>query len=266
MKNDEVKLFGLLIIESLREEDQKTGEILYQEVIKYKKFQEPNLSAFFYRINSKSEFFKLLSDTIEKIQNDKFFPVLHIEAHGSTDGIQLTSNEIITWDEIVPYFQKINLLLSNLLVINLGVCYGISLISKIDPEDRAPFRALVGATKEIRETEILVAFEAFYDKLFFSFDFESCLKLMNQSIDSKIDIFFLITGEYCFDQMVNPDRDPTNFQKIVSKHTLEQKLNNKKYASTSIEEVKFIVENEIRGFLLEAKEKKDYYLMKDITD
>jgi len=265
MKSDEVKIFGLLIIESLRKDDQKTGERLYNDLIKYKLFQEPNLSAFFYRVNSKSELLKLLNDTNEKIKIEKFFPVLHIEAHGSLDGIQLTSNEIVTWKELIPYFQKINVLLSNLLVISLGVCYGISLIANINPEERSPFRAIIGASKEINQDEILHGFEVFYDNLFFSFNIENCLKLMNQNIDSNKDRFFLITGEYCFDQIVNPDRDPVHFQKLVSNQAIKQKLHEKKYKGVTIEEVKIIVEKEIRGYFQEASAKKDCYLMKDIT-
>ncbi len=139
MKSEDVKSLGVVIIESLRGSDKKTGKILHEEALRYKQFKEPNLSNYYYEERTKASFIKRLDNIYKEVSKKGFFPFIHIEAHGYDNGIQLSSGEKITWRELMPYFTKINVALSNSLVISLGSCYGISIINSIDPTRRAPF-------------------------------------------------------------------------------------------------------------------------------
>jgi len=122
MKYDEVKEFGLVIIESLKESDLKTGTLLHNGLLKYKKLQEPNLSSFLFTVKNKEELFQTLHGIIAKVKTNTLFPILHLEMHGSVDGVRLTSNEFVIWDELLPIFREINILLLNSLTVMTSMC------------------------------------------------------------------------------------------------------------------------------------------------
>lgn len=264
MKSDEVKEFGLVIIESLRENDKKTGTSLHEETIKYKKFIESNLSSYLYVVKNKHEFFNILNEIKNKIATDKFFPILHLEMHGFEDGVQLSSGEIVKWNELMPIFCEVNELLSNLLLIMLGLCKGASIISYIDPSKRAPFRAIIGATRDLDEIELLIGCETFYDNYFFSFDLVKSLELMNHEIDEQKPTFHLLTSEKCFYDIVDLDRDPEHFSKMVENFTSIEQQTNENFKDKPLEQIRDYVDKKLRNLITKLEKNKDYFLMNDL--
>lgn len=264
MKSEEIKIFGLVIIESLNETDKKTGTILHEEAIKYKKFQEPNLSSFLYTVKTKEALFKTLDAIIQRIKVDKLFPFLHFETHGCDEGIRMASGEVVTWKELLIKTRKINILLGNELVLFLAMCNGTTIIGKMKPLERAPFLAIISTVTEINENDLLKAFEAFYNHYFFSFNPKESLDLMNVSLNGANPKFNLLTASYCFDGIVNPDRDPKHFQATVLKHAEREKAENPTFKDKDLNEIKIYTEQRLRTILEEAKNKKDYFLMKDL--
>ena len=265
MKSEEVKGFGIIIIESLKENDKKTGSILYDETIKYKKFSEIHFTSYLYKISTRNELFKILEHIIEKVKNDKFFPLLHLEMHGYEKGIELASNEIVKWVELMDYFRQINVLLSNRLIIMLSMCKGIFIGSSIDPSKRAPFNYIIGANSEIYEDELLIGYQTFYENYLFTFDPIKSLEKMNIESNGKRK-FFMLDSESCFDDIVNPDRDPIRFLKLVNEFSIKEKNTNKDMKDKSIEEVKKYIEIKLRNIFIEHKDNRDFFLMNDIRN
>jgi hypothetical protein len=179
------EIFELIIIESLKKEEKQTGEILHDETIKYKKFQEAVLSSSLIKVKSKLEFIESLRNICKRVENDKLYPILHIETHGSLNGFHLSNGEEISWEELFEETRKINLLLKNSIMINLSMCYGMSMIAKINPDERAPFRAIVGTARPISWQLLLQSFEIFYNNYFFSFSVEDSIELVNKNIGDK---------------------------------------------------------------------------------
>lgn len=267
MKSEDIKILGPVIIESLKKDEKKTGKILVEEILKYKRFEEPNLSAFYYPVQTKNEFIASLNMIIKRVQKDHLFPFLHIEAHGSVHGIQLASNETILWEEFLPYLRKLNVLLHNSLVLSLGTCFGISLISTIDPTMRAPFRIVIGAVKEISIEDIIAGFERYFDVYFFSFDPVKALQEMNNAVGGEKNKFFMITDHECFTKILDADRDPSNTEKIIMKTAIIEKISNPSYATLKFAHVKEIVKRKILELLHHTKlNSKDYFLMNDLVE
>jgi len=266
MKSEDFKEFGVVIIESLKEEDKKTGTALHEEIIKYKKFIESNLSSYLYIVNSKAEFFEVLKNLIEKIKTDKFYPILHIEAHGSEYGIELASKEFVKWEEMIDLFREMNILLSNMLIIMMGLCVGMSIIRVINPSKRAPFRAVIGAVHEVDEVELLIGCETFYDNFFFSFDHIKSLNLMNSEIDEKKSTFHLMTAEKCFEKMSDPDRDPIFFTKLIDQQVEVEKIQNQGLKGKTDQEIRAFAESKLRNVFSELKTKEDFFLMNDLEE
>jgi hypothetical protein len=260
------KTFGIIIIESLRKNDKKTGEILYNEVIKYKIFEEPVLTAFLYKVSTKQEFYRILIDTALKVEKESFFPILHLEMHGDTLGLQFESGEYSAWEEIMPYFRTINVLIKNYLIIMLASCESNMIYGHLDPTKRAPFRIVIGALKKVGEKDILKCFETFYNNYFFKMDPFESVHLMNQEISKEYNTFVTMTSEKFFDKMLDPNHDPEHFEKLIENQSYYNKTTDKYFINLPFDVVKKITKERIVNGFAELRTYRDYFTMKDLKD
>jgi len=255
MKYCEVKEFGLVIIESLRGTDLKTGTLLHTGLMKNKKFQEPTLSSFLYIVKTKEELFQTLNGIIAKMKTNALFPILHLEMHGFENGIQLTSNEYVRWDELLPIFREINILLSNNLTIMMSMCMGITMAFDIDTSKQAPFNMIIGTIRDISGIELFNGYDSFYDNYFFTFDSVKSTELMNNEIDTNQSTFTYIKAKYIFDEIVEYDR--------TKRFSIIEKERKSELADKSAKEIRLFIEKEIRTIFGDDDD-KDYFLMSDL--
>jgi len=94
-------------------------------------------------------------------------PIIHLSAHGSDQGIELTSHEFVTWKQLASYLLSVSPpeLRAGLLLC-LCSCEGLSGIKMAMAEDPPPFFGVVGPTEAIDWYDGLVAFITFYHLLF----------------------------------------------------------------------------------------------------
>lgn len=270
MKNISTVSFGIVIIESLNEFDDagkiqcKTGSNLFNSLIKYKKFQEPELTTKLHTVNTIIEFMAVLDSIIYEVKRNNFFPILHIETHGSEDGMKLASGEIITWENLFSKTTELNILLKNSLLITLAMCSGTTIIGQIDPSQRAPFGIIVGTLQSINYMSLQIAFDEFYDHYFFSFSISESVEKMNTSNKNSAPRFDIITSKFCFDQIVDIERDPTNFQRMINYKANLLKATNSRFKKIEFNEIKKTVEIDLRLFFANIKNNRDFFLMKDL--
>lgn len=160
----EVNAFAVWIIQSLGADERQTGQNLYDDVLKLKRFKEEILTVELTNVATREEFFSALSDIKDKIVNEQWHVIVHIEAHGGDNGINLSSGEFVSWEELMYATRPINIALKNYLIIHLAMCYGASILARLDPKDRAPFRAIIATANPIGERDLEDAFNAFYDE------------------------------------------------------------------------------------------------------
>lgn len=264
MKSDDIKKFGLIIIESLPNEEQKTGYDLYSTIIQYKTFEFPDLGSEYYDINNRKDFFWLLKDLVRKAVEENFFFILHIEVHGFDDGIELKNGEEITWGEMIPYFQEINIHYNNYLFIILGICRGASILKYINPTERAPFRSLISSEKDIFLVDLIPGFEEFYKHFFFEFDAIESLEKYNSVVNNPKDKLLLVSAEYCFDTIADIDRPTADKKKLkeIYKERLIWNYPDLKYFPE--EQTDRYIEAKLKETFEGLKTKKDYFLMRDL--
>ena len=263
-KNRVPKRFELCILESLKKDEKQTGEILHNETIKYKKFIEPNLTSSLTKIESKKEFISVFNRLVNHIKKGKVFIILHIESHGSEEGIHLSNGEIFSWEEFFNETRKLNLLLKNSLIINLAMCHGVSLIAKINPVERAPFRAIIGITDKISWGKLLEGFEEFYNNFFFTFDGEESVIKVNEILNSNEGRFFYLKSEEFIDGFIDMDRDPEFTKRLINNYAILEKVNNPALKNSDFQEAIKSSERFIESVLTEVKSKRDFFLMKDV--
>lgn len=213
---DGVKVY---IIESLRAEDLKTGEDL-KDNLRQIWFDQNLLTDFdcqYNFVNNRKELIYVL-DEIEKqvIENNKF-PFIQIECHGSSDGIQLKSMEMVTWKELFDYIRPINVASQNFLFLNLSMCNGEKVIRYIEPTKRAPFRAVTGPVGEVFPEVLEESWLSFYKNFMNSLETKSGF---HKLADSSGLIYF--TQEFIFDAYYDlANKDPELFEALRKQELYE---------------------------------------------
>jgi hypothetical protein len=264
MENVENKTFGIAIIESLKADDRKTGTFICEEVLKSVRFKHLNINTYFYSVNNRIEFFDVLYNIIDKIRNDEYIPILQIETHGYEDGIELSSSEIITWEEVIAETRKINILLKNKLALFICACEGNSIIGSIDPSQRAPFRFLISSFKKRYPVEILDAFTEFYNSIFSAVPIAECIQLMNKVIAADKTLFNCITSSQCFDSMVDLNRDVNNYNRFLNQIANVEKASNTEYKDVEFAIVSQKVEKKVKLMVKDLENMRGYFEMTDL--
>jgi hypothetical protein len=127
--------------------------------------------------------------------NSNLVPVLHISAHGYDEGIEFSSGEVITWDQLRHLLKPINKALNGGLLLCMSTCKGYSgsrMAMFLDQDDH-PFFAIVGNSERPSWPETAVAFTTFYHLIangHFIIDSVNAMR-----IASGNQFFFVITAE-----------------------------------------------------------------------
>jgi hypothetical protein len=95
------------------------------------------------------------------------YPILHLSAHGGTQGIQLSSGQVITWPDLRQMLVPINQSLQGLLLLCMSACEGYSACQMAMEEGDAPhpYFAVVGNPGKPTWSDTAVSYLAFYHLL-----------------------------------------------------------------------------------------------------
>lgn len=222
MDDFEITKQGIVIIQWLNYGDRQLGEELFHN-ISNKENERENYFVAFYKVQTKTEFIDLLQHLIKTTTKGTLF-TLHIVAHGNEDCIGISSTECITWKELFNYTRELNIIMGNNLLLVLSSCVGGGILSYIEPEKRAPYRAVIANTRKVLMSDAHIGFSTFYADYYNILDIRKSLEALNTSIDFSKTIdgrkkteFFIMTAEHSFDEIFNPERDPVFFESIVNK-------------------------------------------------
>lgn len=248
----EITKYKIVIIQSLKDDDLKTGEMLYNRLSATLPLKYPDTSVKFYNIKDKRELAVVFYTICNEIENGELV-TLQIEAHGCEEGIELTSDELVTWKEFFGIIRPINEKMLNLLLVCMSMCYGGALITHFEPEKRAPYRAFIGVGSTIKAGVLLDGFSAFYENyhnLLDSFGAYEAMKNATIDVDTGRSPFWFMSSEDVFQKTLDPDRDPDNFKHMVNEQYVKQRVDGKDVTWEQ-------VANEIRELL--TKTHKRYY-------
>jgi hypothetical protein len=91
-------------------------------------------------------------------------PILHISAHGSQDGIELSSGQVIFWADLRQLLQAVNQALNHCLIVCLSCCEGYSGVrmAMFTEDDGYPFFAIVANSSKPLWAETAIGYATFY--------------------------------------------------------------------------------------------------------
>lgn len=176
----ENKFNKIFVIESLADKDPKTGVRLYDD-LNVLKVTLPHLKCELIKVKNIDD----LSQTLKRIENEvkhhNVFPVIHMEVHGSKNGLQFMLGET-PWDALKDLFININLSCKNHLLVTLAACEGVYMTRIVMPGEPSPFWGLIAPTAVISSGQLEVSFQSFYKEFLTSLNGDQALKVLNDSL------------------------------------------------------------------------------------
>jgi len=161
---------AIIAIESLRSDDLKTGNRLFEDI--FVPIQNKNkIVTEYHSIKNKSDMFKLLYEIKDQAERG-IKPILHFDFHGDSEkGLEINpSKEYFSWEELTECLRKINSLTKNNLGVVLSACDSLHAITSIDITKASPYWFLIGSEYKVTAGFIEEKFPLFYLELFENFD------------------------------------------------------------------------------------------------
>jgi len=187
------------VIESLRPNDAKTGTELFNDVIRRRMMQKGlEAQCALITVDSKLEFFNAL-ETIKKAEVYQLAnPIIHFEMHGDENGLQVSNNEIISWQEIQFFLLQLNGICRNNLFVSMATCKGGYIHKAINPSMWTPFWGFMGPFEEVIDAEILANYSPFYDEFLQSGSFNDAVTALHAANPVGYSRFRFHNTEYMF--------------------------------------------------------------------
>lgn len=106
-----------------------------------------------------------LAEAMEKHQN--LLPLLHISAHGDSEGIELSNGDQVPWYELRDMLKPANAALGGKLLVCMSCCQGYAGIrmAMYPNETELPYLALVGNAQSPTWADTAVAYATFYHRI-----------------------------------------------------------------------------------------------------
>ncbi|MFA5770219.1 MAG: hypothetical protein WC894_01850 [Patescibacteria group bacterium] len=130
----------------------------------------------------------------EYFESNSVQPIIHISAHGNSEGIELTSKEKVNWKDLKLLLKPINKVLNGKLLVSLSSCNGSSGCRMSMHDDDFPFLAVIGNKSSPKWSETNIAYATFYHLFHNDKSLYNCVEAMKtasgnnnfQLISSKI--------------------------------------------------------------------------------
>ncbi|EHH1101711.1 hypothetical protein ACJO1Z_23140 [Vibrio parahaemolyticus] len=149
MKIENLEINKVRVIESLRDNDVKTGEEIETHIR-----QISNVTDSTYLVKkTKNEFLGAL-DTIYDDAEPSDGIMLFLEVHGSKFGIEV-NGELIQWSELNQYFLKINEKIGLGLVIVFSCCFGAYYYKQTTLKVASPYFVMFGVDEKVYPDDLL---------------------------------------------------------------------------------------------------------------
>ncbi len=217
----------IYIIESLFQEDIKTGALLYNDVIKWKTYSHEILQSEYIETPDVQSF----EDSLNRIYSETLkgtLPFIHFEIHGHVlkGGFVLRSKELISWNSLASLTRKINISTNNNLIISLATCFGAYFLNSLDINEVAPFACCVSTTDKITANEIQQDFTSFFETVLTTTSFNLAVKELNKSNSIYNKYHFFSSEEFLellFRRMADSDFNSKTIQHRTWVNSLTKK-------------------------------------------
>ncbi len=180
----------------------RTGTRLYEMVEPVATASNRQVAVHHFAIETQRDLFDRLLAIAAETADSGRTPILHLETHGSPEGLQLASGEFVTWEHLRPALTDLNIATHLNLVVIVAACDGLDLLRILQPTHRATARIIIGPNRPLTNGEVDRANRAFYTTLFDTFDLFFAYSAMNDTIElpseTRKELFSTMSAEQMF--------------------------------------------------------------------
>ena len=135
----------------------------------------------YFRVEDRAQLFSVLGEVERVVRDAGLAPVLHIESHGTEEGIALADGSLVAWGLLKSRLTEINKGCRMNLLTVMSMCHGGHLASQLmQVTEPAPVWALIGTAKEVLPCRLQEAFQEFYTELLTAYDGRAAIDAMNR--------------------------------------------------------------------------------------
>lgn len=116
------------------------------------------------RVDSADHFIDTMRQCAEVAGRDPYVPLVHLECHGSPDGLEFADRTFLTWLQVKDALTPLNIATRLNLIFVISACHGMAFASAVYVTDPAPVYAFIGPSRVMEARELLTGFLAFYDR------------------------------------------------------------------------------------------------------
>ena len=199
-----VKFNKIFILESLalkigQDDLAAVGANLYRSIndkiseLRYTDSEYKNLSCEHIKIKGRDSWAKTFSRIIEECKKDDCKPIIHLVCHGEDKAVILADSDgaseiSMPWEDLLNYFEAVNLMCCNHLLVTMCVCHGFwSMTHILDEHHRIPFCGLLSSPDTVSAEEVSILLPAFYTTLFKEGNVHDAMKKLDKAADYLIE-------------------------------------------------------------------------------
>jgi len=202
-------VFKLISIESLKDEDEKTGQQLVEWTTG--KFNGILTSADNLPCENKEGFIEILRNLMDNtVANETL--ILSLEMHGNDKGLSFADDSFISWFELIPYIRNLNEKTQMGLVILSSACFGAYFCLAVSLRYISPFYKFFGPDNKINPDKILEINKEILESIFNDKDISLTVEEKNKYfIHSGVKYVYLDAGDVfrkVFTNYINQDLTP----------------------------------------------------------
>jgi hypothetical protein len=192
-----VSFNSVVVLESLKTGERRTAEELYDSILMPLHIAG-KLNAVYARVADQAELFTALEQLAERCEQDGWFPILQVEAHGSAEGLWLSSGECVPWLDLAEPLRRINEATRLNLFLIMATCVGSNFLGAMVSISPAPVWGLIGPTKDMFPEDIIEAFQRFYTAVFEHKGGEAAIIALNEGKDPNDWDYIFMPIEWLF--------------------------------------------------------------------
>ena len=186
----------ILILDSIPEGELNTTRRLHEDVTVLAQVVGEAPAIVSLRVESSGHFYSVIEQCAELARPDPYVPLVHLECHGSENGVQFADGSRATWTHIKQALTPLNIATKLNLITVISACNGSALAGTVKVTERAPVRGFIGPNHAMGAFELETAFSAFYRTLLMTQSSEEAAQAMRTTANDGT--FMVMSSETIF--------------------------------------------------------------------
>ena len=192
---------SVFLIEGLAPHERPTGRELFDGTLVPLAEQFEHFTIEYRQAKSSTELSALVQDELLPHAQAGHAPILHIESHGTEEGLVLPQ-DFVSWDDVRGLLTEVNRACQMNLVVVVAACHGGKLVSRLLPTHRAFAWAVIGPFAQDIPSSILRRTQNLYRTLLSAFDWHAVGRALNAPDPEGFGLYEVVPAERMFRMVV----------------------------------------------------------------